>query len=256
MEEHGIYNHNFPVGKLGLNNPGAVYYNLMPAELCEQSLKRGEAVLTADGALRALTGQHTGRSAKDKFIVCDDNTRDVIWWDNNKAMSPAHFALLKEDMLAHAEGKELFVEDLIGGADAANRLPTRVITEYAWHAMFIRNLLIRPGTDEVEAFVPQLTIVNLPSFAADPKRYGCRTETVIACDLEAGLVLIAGTSYAGEMKKSVFTALNYALPGRGVMPMHCSANVGADGDAAVFFGLSGTGKTTLSAGPDTHAGRR
>ncbi|PRX08287.1 phosphoenolpyruvate carboxykinase [Martelella mediterranea] len=249
MVEHGIYNRRFPVENTGLKDLAGIYYNLMPPELCEESLRRSEAVLTADGALRALTGQHTGRSAKDKFIVCDDSTRDQIWWDNNKPMSPEHFELLKADMLDHARGKELFVQDLIGGADAENRLPTRVITEYAWHAQFIRNLLIRPERDNLETFEAKLTIINLPTFAADPKRYGCRTETVIACDLENGLVLIGGTSYAGEMKKSVFTALNYLLPTRGVMPMHCSANVGAADDAAVFFGLSGTGKTTLSADP-------
>ncbi|MAM10425.1 MAG: phosphoenolpyruvate carboxykinase (ATP) [Rhizobiaceae bacterium] len=249
MVEHGIYNRRFLVEAAGLKDLAGVYYNLMPSELCEEALRRSEAVLTADGALRALTGQHTGRSAKDKFVVCDDKTKDQIWWDNNKAMSPEHFALLKADMLAHAAGKDLFVQDLIGGADAENRLPTRVITEYAWHAQFIRNLLIRPERSALEDFEAKLTIINLPSFVADPKRYDCRTETVIACDLENGLVLIGGTSYAGEMKKSVFTALNYLLPARGVMPMHCSANVGDAGDAAVFFGLSGTGKTTLSADP-------
>ena len=249
MAEHGIYNREFPIEKMGLTGAGSVYYNLLPAELCEESIRRGEAVLTAGGALRALTGQHTGRSAKDKFVVSDNTTRDQIWWDNNKAMSPEHFALLKADMLAHAAGRDLFVQDLIGGADENNRLPTRVITEYAWHAQFIRNLLIRPDRDAVEDFTAKLTIINLPSFVADPKRYGCRTETVIACDLVNGLVLIAGTSYAGEMKKSVFTVLNYLLPERGVMPMHCSANVGDGDDAAVFFGLSGTGKTTLSADP-------
>ncbi len=152
-------------------------------------------------------------------------------------------------MLEHAAGKELFVQDLIGGADVDYSLPTRVVTEFAWHSLFIRNLLIRPELSALAAFVPKLTIIDLPSFKADPERYGCRTETVIACDFTNGLVLIGGTSYAGEMKKSVFTVLNYLLPAKGVMPMHCSANAGPDGDAAVFFGLSGTGKTTLSADP-------
>jgi phosphoenolpyruvate carboxykinase (ATP) len=152
-------------------------------------------------------------------------------------------------MLEHARGKSLYVQDLIGGADADNALPTRVITEFAWHSLFIRNLLIRPDKSALASFAPRLTIIDLPDFKADPERHGCRTETVIACDFTNGLVLIGGTSYAGEMKKSVFTALNYLLPAKGVMPMHCSANVGPDGDAAVFFGLSGTGKTTLSADP-------
>ena len=152
-------------------------------------------------------------------------------------------------MLAHASGKELFVQDLVGGADPAHALPTRVVTEYAWHSLFIRNLLIRPERSALNAFVPKLTIIDLPSFRADPQRHECRSETVIAVDLERGLVLIGGTSYAGEMKKSVFTAFNYQLPQAGVMPMHCSANEEQDGDAAVFFGLSGTGRTTLSADP-------
>jgi phosphoenolpyruvate carboxykinase (ATP) len=152
-------------------------------------------------------------------------------------------------MLAHASGKTLYVQDLVGGADAQNALPTRVITELAWHALFIRNLLIRPKRETLNGFQQKLTIINLPSFKADPARHGCRSETVIACDLANGVVLIGGTSYAGENKKSVFTVLNYLLPAKGVMPMHCSANVGNEGDTAVFFGLSGTGKTTLSADP-------
>ena len=162
-------------------------------------------------------------------------------------MSPAQFDTLHADFLAHAATRDLFVQDLVGGADAQQALPTRVITEYAWHSLFIRNLLIRPDAEALASFLPQLTIIDLPSFRADPARHGTRTETVIAVDLTRLIVLIGGTSYAGEMKKSVFTALNYLLPDRGVMPMHCSANVGPRGDAAVFFGLSGTGKTTLSA---------
>jgi phosphoenolpyruvate carboxykinase (ATP) len=249
MKEHGIYNPDITIAAHGFADLVAVRYNLTPAELYEEALRLGEAQLTADGALRALTGQHTGRSAKDKFVVRDDKTADQIWWDNNKALSPEHFETLRKDMLEHARGRSLYVQDLIGGADADNALPTRVITEFAWHSLFIRNLLIRPGRADLSAFAPKLTIIDLPHFRADPARHGCRSETVIACDLRAGLVLIGGTSYAGEMKKSVFTALNYLLPEKGVMPMHCSANVGPDGDAAVFFGLSGTGKTTLSADP-------
>ena len=249
MEEIGIRNPATGLAEAGLGMAASVRYNLLEGLLYEETIRRGEAELTADGALRALTGQHTGRSAKDKFVVRDDNTTDQIWWDNNKPLSPEHFRVLHEDMLAHAAGKDLFVQDLIGGADAANALPTRVVTEFAWHSLFIRNLLIRPEREALKSFVPKLTIIDLPSFRADPARHGCRTETVIACDLTNGIVLIGGTSYAGEMKKSVFTVLNYLLPSKGVMPMHCSANVGPDGDAAVFFGLSGTGKTTLSADP-------
>jgi phosphoenolpyruvate carboxykinase (ATP) len=249
MDQLGLYNPANGLAEIGLGKAARVSYNLSEVELYEESLRKGEATLTADGALRAVTGQHTGRSPKDKFVVRDASTEDKIWWDNNKPMSPEHFAVLKADMLAHAAGKELYVQDLVGGADAENALPTRVVTELAWHALFIRNLLIRPKRETLSGFEQKLTIINLPSFKADPERHGCRTETVIACDLANGLVLIGGTSYAGENKKSVFTVLNYLLPAKGVMPMHCSANVGAEGDTAVFFGLSGTGKTTLSADP-------
>lgn len=249
-QESGKRNPSIGVETTGLQDLAHVHYNLCEAELYEHALSRNEAQLTAHGALRAKTGQHTGRSAQDKFIVCDETTEPQIWWDNNKSMSKTQFDTLLTDFQSHAKGKELFVQDLTGGADASNALQTRVITELAWHSLFIRNLLIRPDRTQLESFVPKLTIIDLPGFRADPKRHGCDSETVIAVDLVRGLVLIGGTSYAGEMKKSVFTALNYLLPERGVMPMHCSANLGPDGDAAVFFGLSGTGKTTLSADPE------
>ena len=249
MTEIGLRNPENGIETCGLRTTGTVYYNLGPAELVEQALRRDEATLTADGALVAYTGQHTGRSPKDKFVVRDAGTEDHVWWDNNKPMSPEHFQTLYDDFIAHATEMDLFVQDLVGGADEANSLPTRVITEYAWHSQFIRNLLIRPDRKTLPGFQPKMTIIDLPSFKADTARHGCRTETVIAIDFKRMLVLIGGTSYAGEMKKSVFTALNYLLPVKGVMPMHCSANVGPAGDAAVFFGLSGTGKTTLSADP-------
>ncbi len=249
IQETGTRNPSHGVDAAGLSELLHVYYNLNEAELYEQSLNRGEAKLTAHGALRALTGQHTGRSAQDKYVVCDAKTEPQIWWDNNKAMRPDQFDRLFADLQDYAKGRALFVQDLVGGADPSHALPTRVITEYAWHSLFIRNLLIRPEPDTLEHFVPLLTIIDLPGFRADPQRHGCRSETVIAVDLERRLVLIAGTSYAGEMKKSVFTMLNYLLPQEGVMPMHCSANQGSSGDTAVFFGLSGTGKTTLSADP-------
>lgn len=249
MEEFGAHNPANGVTAIGLGEAQCVRYNFSEPQLYEEAIRRGEADLTADGALRARTGQHTGRSPKDKFVVRDASTEAQIWWDNNKPLSPEHFEVLRQDMLAHAKGKELFVQDLIGGADADNALPVRVVTELAWHALFIRNLLIRPEREALASFKQKLTIINLPSFRADPERHGCRSETVIACDLANGLILIGGTSYAGENKKSVFTVLNYLLPAKGVMPMHCSANVGPAGDSAVFFGLSGTGKTTLSADP-------
>jgi phosphoenolpyruvate carboxykinase (ATP) len=230
---------------------GKVYLNNMPTELIEQSIRRGEARFASTGALDAETGVHTGRSVKDKFTVKDANTADKIWWDNNQAMTPENFDRLYEDFLAHAKTRELFVQDLYVGADPNFRINTRIMCEYAWHAAFIRHLLRRPEAHELKGYVPQFTVVNLPSFKADPKRHGCRTETVIAVNFTKNIVLIGGTSYAGETKKSVFTMMNWAMPARGVLPMHCSANDAKDGSgSALFFGLSGTGKTTLSADPN------
>ncbi|RWK07813.1 phosphoenolpyruvate carboxykinase [Mesorhizobium sp.] len=249
MSEAGKRNPDCAIDAIGLKTAGTVRYNFGPAELYEEAIRRGEARLTAQGALVAQTGQHTGRSPKDKFVVRDDNTGPHVWWDNNKAISPAEFETLYADFRAHAAARDLYVQDLVGGADDDLKLPVRVVTEFAWHSLFIRNLLIRPQAAELKRFVPEMTIIDLPSFRADPARHGTRTETVIAVDLTRKIVLIGGTSYAGEMKKSVFTMLNYLLPEKGVMPMHCSANEGPAGDAAVFFGLSGTGKTTLSADP-------
>lgn len=250
MKETGVRNPACGLETIGLTGLGAIYWNQNEPSLYEYALQRGEARLSAGGALVADTGVHTGRSPKDKFVVCDASTEDQVWWDNNAKMSPEQFDVLLGDFLDHAKGKDLFAQDLYGGADAAYRLPVRVYTRFAWHSLFIRNLLIRPKAEELATFVPKMTIIDLPDFKADPARHGCRSETVIACDLSRMIVLIGGTSYAGEMKKSVFTFLNYLLPPQGVMPMHCSANVGKDGDTAVFFGLSGTGKTTLSADPE------
>jgi len=248
-KESGVFNPDQAIGTIGLEGLGEVRYNLGAAELYEAAIRLGEAHLSAEGALVAYTGQHTGRSPKDKFVVRDGNTEGKVWWDNNKAISPEQFETLFADFKALAKGKDLYVQDLEGGADPANVLPVRVITEFAWHSLFIRNLLIRPDRAKLATFVPKMTIIDLPSFRADPARHGTRSETVIAVDLTRMIVLIGGSAYAGEMKKSVFTMLNYLLPERGVMPMHCSANVGPKGDSAVFFGLSGTGKTTLSADP-------
>jgi phosphoenolpyruvate carboxykinase (ATP) len=250
VENIGVFNSAQGSEASGLRNLKRVYWNLEAPALYEQSLTRGETKLVQGGALLADTGVHTGRSPKDKFVVRDETTESTVWWDNNGSITPGHFDTLLQDFLAHAEGKELFAQDLHGGADPAYRVKARVFTEHAWHSLFIRNLLIRPDQGELNDYVPGLTIIDLPSFKADPARHGCRTETVIACDFKRKIVLIGGTSYAGEMKKSVFTYLNYVLPERKVMPMHCSANVGDKGDVAVFFGLSGTGKTTLSADPN------
>jgi phosphoenolpyruvate carboxykinase (ATP) len=247
--ESGSWNKNHALSAFDLEGFASARYNLEAPELYEIAIARKEGRIAKGGALVVETGQHTGRSAQDKFVVKDALTRDRVWWDNNKAMDPRKFDVLHADMLAHAKGKDLFVQDLYGGADKANRVQARVITEYAWHSLFIRNLLIRPDREALASFVAELTILDLPSFRAHPERHGCRTETVIACDFSRKIVLIAGTSYAGEMKKSVFTYLNFVLPEKGVMPMHCSANIGGSDDTAVFFGLSGTGKTTLSADP-------
>jgi phosphoenolpyruvate carboxykinase (ATP) len=246
-----IGTHNGAVGAdaAGLTGLARVFWNLETPQLYEEAIQRREAQIAAGGALVAETGVHTGRSPKDKFIVRDAATESEIWWDNNNGMSRAHFDVLLEDFLAHARGKELFAQDLYGGADPAHRIKARVFTEYAWHSLFIKTLLIRPDRSELSNYVPDLTIIDLPSFKADPARHGCRSETVIACDLTRKIVLIGSSSYAGEMKKSVFGVLNYLLPAQKVMPMHCSANVGGEGDSALFFGLSGTGKTTLSADP-------
>ena len=213
------------------------------------AVRGGEGSLAAGGALVVDTGVHTGRSVQDKYIVRDPSTEASVWWENNKPMSPAQFDLLLTDFAHHAKSCQLYVQDLFAGADPAHRLRARIFTEFAWHALFIRNLLRRPPAGELPGFEPEFTVVDLPSFKADPRRHGVRSETVIACNFAKRLVLIGGTSYAGEIKKSVFGYLNYLMPERGVMPMHCSANVGARGDAAIFFGLSGTGKTTLSADP-------
>ena len=248
MTHIGEFNAAHGPEAIGLDGLAAVHWNLEAPRLYEESLKRGEAQLARGGALVATTGSHTGRSPKDKYVVRDASTENEIWWDNNGSITREQFTTLLDDFRAHARGKELFAQDLFGGADPAHRVRARVYTEFAWHSLFIRNLLIRPERDALASYVPELTIIDLPSFQADPARHGCRSKTVIAIDFAQKIVLIGGSAYAGEMKKSVFTYLNYVLPGAGVMPMHCSANAALDeaGDSALFFGLSGTGKTTLS----------
>jgi phosphoenolpyruvate carboxykinase (ATP) len=234
---------------LSFNLPAESNRNTCDAELIELAIARGEGKFSASGALSVDTGVHTGRSVQDKFIVRDASTDRSIWWDNNKPLAPEQFARLWNDFRRHAEGRQLFVQDLHAGASSAHRLNARIFTEYAWHAQFIRSLLRKPQAAELASFQPGFTVISLPSFRADPKRHGVRSETVIACNFAARLVLIGGSSYAGEIKKSVFTYLNYVMPERGVMPMHCSANVDDKGRSTVLFGLSGTGKTTLSADP-------
>ena len=235
-----------------LNAAGKIHHNVRETLLIEAALRNGEGKLAKTGAFCAQTGAHTGRSPNDKFVVRDGETDAAIWWDNSASMTPQQFDVLLADFLAHAKDKELYVQDLFAGADSRHRLATRVFTELAWHSLFIRHMLRRPTDAELEGFTPQFTVVNMPSFRADPARHGSRagSDTVIACDFTRRIVLIGGSLYAGETKKSVFSFLNYALPAMDVMPMHCSANVSKDlKNSAVFFGLSGTGKTTLSADP-------
>jgi len=222
--------------------------NLTAEALYQLAVARGEGEIARGGPLVVRTGEHTGRSAKDKFIVRSEDVEDKVWWDANQSMTKDAFDRLRAEMLAYASERELISQDLRGGADKAHSINVRVFTEYAWHSLFIQHLLVRPPMNE-RGGEPDFTIVDLPGFEADPEIHGCRSNTIIAVDFTERMILIGGTSYAGEMKKSVFTILNFLLPEEGVMPMHCSVNVGEAGDPAIFFGLSGTGKTTLSADP-------
>ncbi|GGO37741.1 phosphoenolpyruvate carboxykinase [ATP] [Gemmobacter aquaticus] len=248
---HGRVNPRHTLETQGISGLGNVYYNYIEPALVEAAVRRGEGRLGNGGAFLCTTGQFTGRSPKDKFVVRTPSVENTIWWENNAPMAPDAFDRLHADMLEHMKGGDYFVQDLYAGADPAHRLDVRVVTELAWHGLFIRHLLRRPDRAELDSFAPEFTIINCPSFKADPARHGCRTETVIALNFDKKLILIANTAYAGENKKSVFTLLNYLLPEKGVMAMHCSANhaIGNPDDTAVFFGLSGTGKTTLSADP-------
>lgn len=225
-----------------------VQWDELPPTLVETALAAGEGRLAAGGALAVTTGVFTGRSVKDKFIVRDATTENQVWWDNNQSMAPEQFERLLADMVAATAERTLHGQHLLAGADERHQMRVSVITETAWHALFIRNLLIRPETPGDGA--TDVTILHLPSFTADPARHGSRTGTVIALDMARKLVLIAGTAYAGEIKKSVFSLFNFHAPFADTLPMHCSANIGRDGDVALFFGLSGTGKTTLSNDPE------
>jgi phosphoenolpyruvate carboxykinase (ATP) len=229
--------------------PIRIHANLTPPALIEHALQRSEGNLTDAGAFAAVTSPHTGRSPRDKFLIEEPGTADRIWWEKNPRLDPAAFERLHEDVRAYLDARELFVQDLFGGADPAYRIPVRFITPNAWHALFVRNMFIRALPAELAQFRPGFTVLHAPDFQADPTRHGTRSGTFIVLNFAKKLVLIGGTRYAGEMKKSIFSALNYLLPAQGVLPMHCSANVGPQGDTAIFFGLSGTGKTTLSADP-------
>lgn len=242
---------------LGIKDSAEIYWSCDEERLYKESLERGETRLTDQGALHAFTGKHTGRSALDKFIVKEDETQDLIGWgDINKPYDEDKYHVIREKMMAHLSGKELFVQDCIAGADRANSVNVRVVTEKAWHSLFIRNMLEAVNSESAkqagidpEKYVADYTIIDAPSFKLDPTVDGTRSETLILVNFKAKEVLIAGTEYAGEIKKSAFGILNFLYPQRSIMPMHCSANCDDSGNVAVFFGLSGTGKTTLSAEP-------
>lgn len=234
----------------GLTNTGCIHWNLSAPRLVEASLSRGEGKLAASGALSVLTGKYTGRSAEDKFVVDDSESHDKVAWGKvNKSFTEEQFDKLYSRMLAYLQSRDLFVFDGFVGADPKHTLAVRTVNEYAWHNLFARQLLLRPTQEQLENHTPECTVVYLPGFKADPAIDGTRSEAFVVLNFKRRMVLIGGTQYAGELKKSVFTMMNYLLPSAGVLPMHCSANIGATGDTALFFGLSGTGKTTLSADP-------
>lgn len=242
--------------KYGLENHGltgfkAIHWNLTTEALYEEAVKRGEGQIAKMGPIVVNTAPHTGRSPSDKYVVRENSSADKVWWGTvNQPMEAEKFAGLARRLSEYLRGREVFVQDLFVGADPQHRLPVRIISELAWHSLFARYMFIRPKPEELANYTPQFTVITVPSFHANPKVDGTRSETVIAVNFAEKMVIIGGSYYAGETKKSVFTLLNYLLPLKKVLSMHCSANYGKTGDAALFFGLSGTGKTTLSADPE------
>ena len=235
----------------GVGYPLALHANLTAPQLAAHAIRRGEARFSADGALIVRTGVHTGRSVADKFVADEpESTRDIWWGKVNQKLDAAHFAIFKHRVEAYLQGRELFTQDLYAGADPAHRVRVRLVSSSAWHALFARNMFIRPPAEELDGFAPDYVILHAPHFQADPLVDGVRSSTAIALSFAERKIVIAGTEYAGEIKKSIFTVMNWLLPEQGVMPMHCSANIGRGGDTALFFGLSGTGKTTLSSDPE------
>jgi len=248
MEHLGLVRSEYGIEHAGVVEPRRVYWNLGPSALLEEAVRRGQGTLSADGALVVTTGKHTGRSPNDKFIVKEPSSeKHIDWGKTNRPFEPEAFDRLHARVTAYMQGRDLFVQDARAGA--ANGMPIRVITTSAWHSLFAHTMFIRPTRDERAAHVPEYTVLHVPEFKANPEIDGTNSEAFIIINYARKLVLIGGTSYAGEIKKSVFSLLNYELPLRGILPMHSSLNVGPKGDAAVFFGLSGTGKTTLSADP-------
>jgi phosphoenolpyruvate carboxykinase (ATP) len=235
----------------GVHAGHPVHSNLTAPALVAESLRRREGRLSIDGSLMVETGVHTGRSVRDKFVVDEPSVTEDIWWGNiNQRYGIEKFAILKVRVQAYLQGQDLFTQDLYAGADPAHRVRVRLVTTHAWSALFARNMFIRPPADELEGFEPDYVILHAPMFQTDPAIDGTRSSTTIALSFEQKIIVIAGTEYAGEIKKSIFTVMNWILPAKGILPMHCSANIGPDEDVALFFGLSGTGKTTLSSDPN------
>jgi phosphoenolpyruvate carboxykinase (ATP) len=243
---------DYGVENIGLVNMRKVYWNLPSEALYEEIIFRGEAQISQSGPLIVNTGRHTARAANDKFIVHESTTEKNIWWGQyNRPYSAEKFNELFSRLQGFLQGRDVFIQDCYGGADENFRLPVRIITEFAWHSLFARNMFIKPKTnEEYRRHVPEFTVIAIPSFKSFPQIDGTPTNTFIVINFDQRLCIIGNTGYGGEIKKSVFTLLNYLLPLQGIMTMHCSANVGKNGDAALFFGLSGTGKTTLSADPN------
>lgn len=241
----------YGLDKHGIRNASMEYWTLPTPPLLERVVTRREGILAHEGGIVVRTGHHTGRAPNDKFVVKDETTADNVWWGKvNQPIDAEHFNRLYLRMTAYFQGRDVFVQDVIVGSHPDYSMPIRVITENAWHSLFARNMFIRVPFEDLEEHVPEFTVIQAPHFHANPDEEGTNSETFIVVNFARKLVLIGGTSYAGEIKKSIFSVMNYLLPFKGVLPMHCSANVGKDGQTALFFGLSGTGKTTLSSDPE------
>ncbi len=250
MQEHGTWRSSYGLEDHNIFNANDVYWNLPVPVLYEEAVRRREGLIARMGPLVVRTGHHTGRSPNDKFIVREPSSQDHIWWgDVNRPFDPDRFDRIHAQALAYLQRRDVFVQDCFAGADPQYRLPVRIITEYAWQSLFVRNMFLTPQPEQYADFVPEFTVIDTPRFHANPNTDGTNSEAYIIVHFGKKLVIIGGTSYAGEIKKSVFTILNYLLPLKRVLSMHCSANVSESGDVALFFGLSGTGKTTLSADP-------
>lgn len=242
---------NFGLENLGIKNPGTVYWNLPATTLYEEIVFRGEGRITKGGPVSVTTGKHTARSANDKYIVKEEGSDKHVWWDNNRAFSEEQFDKLYNRAIGYLQGRDLFVQDAYVGADKEYAMPIRVINENAWQSLFVQNMFINlKSKEEFASHVPTFTLITAPGFLCDPEIDGTVSETAIVLNLKKRIAIVVGTNYAGENKKTFFTVMNYYKPLENVMSMHCSANVGKDNDVAIFFGLSGTGKTTLSADPN------